>query len=232
MKKILFKTTVGIALILTCSALLIYWMEAEKEIRVLCSMFDQGDSIEHVTTTLDTANLLNYSVVQNDTGASNLLAESPFNLYSSECIVSCNDQSIVTDVQFSKFFDLNIVLAVSGSLILLVLSSLQLLLSFGLPFGEYFWGGYHKILPVHLRIGSFVSFLLLGAAMLILLDQIEWIEVLPINFPISELNIFYAVLFMISTLANLNSESKKEMRLMTPAAGFLYLSFLSAIFVQ
>lgn len=232
MKKILYKTFTGIALILTFSALLIYWMESEKEIRILCSMFTQGDSIEHVTSTLDTANLLNYNVVKNDRGTSSLLADSPFNLHSTECSVSFDEQGIVADVHYAKYFDLNRTLAFTGSFILLVLASLQLLLSFGLPFGEYFWGGYHKILPFHLRFGSFVSFLLLATAMLILLDQIEWIEMLPLNFPISELNIFYAVLFMLSTLANLNSESKKEMRLMTPAAAILYLSFLSAIFVQ
>ena len=61
----------------------VYWTEAQKEIGVLCSMFDQGKTSEYVTTTLDTGNLLEYEITGNT-----LLVKSPYNLYSSRCIVN------------------------------------------------------------------------------------------------------------------------------------------------
>ncbi|HKK89228.1 MAG TPA: hypothetical protein VJ917_10280 [Saprospiraceae bacterium] len=232
MKRILLKTFFTFILLLSFSAVLIYWMEAEKEIRVLCSMFEEGDSIEQVKTTLDTANLLNYETIQTGSDQSILLAESPFDLYSAKCSVSFDRQDMVAEVKFSQFIDLNRNLAIIGSLILLSLSGMQFLLSFGFPYGEYFWGGYHKVLPVHLRIGSFVSFLLLSTAMVVLLHQIEWIDIQFLNLPFSELNIFFSLLFLLSTLANINSESEKERMVMTPLASILYFSFLSSIFVM
>jgi hypothetical protein len=232
MKRILFKTFFTLVLLFSFSALLIYWMEAEKEIYILCSMFVEGDSIEQVKTTLNTANLLSYETIQIGGDRSTLFAASPFDLYSANCRVFFDGQDMVAEVQFSQLFDLNRTLGIAGSFVLAVLAGLQLMLSLGFPFGDYAWGGYHKVLPVHLRIGSFVSFLLLSIALLVLLHQIEWIDIQFLNLPFSELNIFFTVLFLLSSLANINSESKKERMAMTPLAGILYFAFLSSIFVM
>jgi len=230
MKKIVTKTVLTLGILIGLSALLIYWHEADKEIRILCSMFYEGTTADQVTQTLNTANMLVYDMVEAPNGQIALQADSPHNLYASECSVQFDDSEKVICAEYQRYFNLNGVLALTGSILLLLLAGGQILLSLGRPYGEYFWGGYHKVLPTHLRIGSFISSLLLLFAMLILIHQFLGIELLTSDFPFSELNTFFAVLFLLSTLANANSESPKELKLMTPIAGFLFLAFLSAIF--
>jgi len=232
MNNIIKRTLLALVLLLSLSALLIYWHEADKEIRILCSMFYEGTTADQVTQTLNTANLLVYDMVEAPNSQMALQADSPHNLYASECSVHFDKNEKVIRAEYIRFFNLNGALALTGSLLLLLLAVGQILLSMGRPYGEYFWGGYHKVLPTHLRIGSFISSLLLTFALLMLMHQFEGIQLLPSIFPISELHIFFVVLFLLSTLANANSESSKEKTLMTPVALLLYLAFLSAIFAM
>jgi hypothetical protein len=230
MNKIIKRTLLALVLLLSLSALLIYWHEADKEIRILCTMFYEGSTSDQVTRTLNTANLLIYDTAEAPNGQITMQANSPHNLYSSECLIQFDVNEKVIYAEYIRDFNLNGALALTGSLLLILLAGGQILLSVGRPLGEYFWGGYHKVLPTHLRIGSFISSLLLVFAMLILIHQVQGVELLSSAFPFSELNIFFAILFLLSTLANANSESFKEMTLMTPIAALLYLAFLSAIF--
>ena len=230
MNNIIKRTLLALVLLLSLSALLIYWHEADKEIRILFSMFYEGTTADQVTQTLNTANLLVYDMVEAPNSQMALQADSPHNLYASECSVHFDKNEKVIRAEYIRFFNLNGALALTGSLLLLLLAGGQILLSMGRPYGEYFWGGYHKVLPTHLRIGSFISSLLLLFAMLVLIHQFQGIEFLTSDFPFSELNTFFAVLFLLSTLANANSENPKEMKLMTPVAALLFLAFLSAIF--
>lgn len=63
-----------------------------------------------------------------------------------------------------------ITLALACALTLLaVLSVLQVLLVIGLPLGHFVWGGQHRVLPTHLRIGSAISPLLYAAMAWVLL---------------------------------------------------------------
>jgi hypothetical protein len=49
---------VGIAL--TIAYMVVSWVEAEREIRVLCSMFEPGQPLDHVIATLHTGEYLRY----------------------------------------------------------------------------------------------------------------------------------------------------------------------------
>jgi hypothetical protein len=49
---------VGIAL--TIAYVVVSWVEAEREIRVLCSMFEPGQPLDHVIATLHTGEYLRY----------------------------------------------------------------------------------------------------------------------------------------------------------------------------
>jgi len=230
MYRVILRNIITTAVLIGLSVILIYWIEAEKEIRILCSMFIEGASTEQVTNTLDTANLLDYNVNHTINGHSKIQAESPYDLYSVECTILFDEEGNVIKADFLKHFDLNAYLTLAASFVLLLLTGFHLLLSLGLQYGKFAWGGYHKILPVHLRIGSFISSLLLIFGMIILLDKVEWIQKLPDGFPFSEFNIFFTVIFLMSTLANVNSDSAGEKQIMAPLAGILYMAFLSNIF--
>jgi hypothetical protein len=49
---------VGVALTIVYVG--VSWVEAEREIRVLCSMFEPGQPLDHVIATLDTGEYLRY----------------------------------------------------------------------------------------------------------------------------------------------------------------------------
>lgn len=224
-------TFLALGILAGLSVVLIYWHEADKGTRILCSMFREGTSIEQVTKTFDTADLLNYYITQIQNDQTMLQTESPYNLYTSECTVLFDDNRSVVKAKYVQHFNLNVYITVAGSVTLLILSGFQLLLSVGFPYGKYAWGGNHTILPKHLRFGSLTSSLFSIFAMLILIHQLEWIQFLPSDFPFNELNIVFGVIFLLSTLAYAGSASAKERKIMTPAAGLLYITFLSATFV-
>lgn len=108
---------------------------------------------------------------------------------------------------------------------------LQLLLALGLPLGRAAWGGRHRTLPTHLRIGSAVAAVALVVA--------EWVVAteagfLPANSgaPWSGVLVWvFAGFFALNTLGNLVSESAIERRVMAPITIFLTLAFaLTALF--
>lgn len=224
-------TFVALGILVGLSVALIYWHEADKGTRILCSMFREETSIEHVTKTFDTADLLNYYITQFQNDQTILQTESPYNLCTSECTVLFDEIRRVVKAKYIQHFNLNVYIAVAGSVTLLLLSGFQLLLSLGFRYGKYALGSNHTILPKHLRIGSLTSSLFLIFGMLILFHQLEWIQFLPSDFPFSELNIFFGVIFLLSTLIYAGSKSSKGRKMLTPAAGLLYIAFLSATFV-
>lgn len=197
------------------SAGLVYWTEAEKEIRILCLMFEPGDSVEYVTKTLDTGNLLSYEMEEDQ-----LYVRSFYNLYSSGCMVTYSATEIVTERSYSKYFDLTAFLIWPSLIISVGLMAFQILLALGYPFGEYAWGGTHDVLPKKLRFGSLASALILSGSILLLSGYTFEFLRLPEAYPI------YGVLFLMSVFANFNSNSVKEKRLGVPMALLLYTTFL------
>ncbi|MCP1144386.1 hypothetical protein [Lysinibacillus endophyticus] len=97
----------------------------------------------------------------------------------------------------------------------------QVLLSLGLPFGEYAMGGSYKILPKRLRIVSVVNALILLLMGFVCLQHTH--TLIDIDLPTSSFIWFISILLGINTIANLLSRSKKERLVMTPLSGLTFL---------
>ena len=63
------------------------------------------------------------------------------------------------------------IVAIVSCSVLLLLAIFQILLIFGAPLGRFAWGGAHTVLPVNLRVGSFVSIILYAAFAQIILAK-------------------------------------------------------------
>ena len=102
------------------------------------------------------------------------------------------------------------------------LALFQLMLAFGMPWGDYVWGGFHEgKLPASLRFGSCASFILLvfGGLSVPTLTGISSI-IPPI---ISEILVgLLTIILLLSVLGNFNSQSEKERRVMIPLSILMF----------
>ena len=86
--------TVGVII----AAWLIYsWFEAEKEIRVLCSVFHSGQDIESVIATLNTGEYLQYELQPSDSGQT-IYVDSYYNLGTSSCAIEFSEKTAISSV--------------------------------------------------------------------------------------------------------------------------------------
>lgn len=94
----------------------------------------------------------------------------------------------------------------------------QLSLAVGAPLGHLAWGGAHRCLPVHLRIGSLFAAGLCAAGAVCVLERAELICVL--DPPVGVRTAVWGLtgLFALSVLGNLASRSPLERRVGTPVA--------------
>ena len=110
------------------------------------------------------------------------------------------------------------ILAVTGAILLFIAAVFEVLLILGLPLGEYTMGGRHKILPPLMRGAGFFSLLTQIFAGLILLQAGGYMNMW---FSVSVTRIICYVFggfFVVNTIMNFFSPSKKEKRTMTPLA--------------
>ena len=106
--------------------------------------------------------------------------------------------------------------AVIATLVFSGLAVFQFLLSLGKPYGEYAWGGQHKILPKSLRIGSVISIGLYAFFSMIIIDASELIKIFPDGL-VSSYGIWFLIAYLsIGVFMNGISRSKKERNTMTP----------------
>lgn len=106
--------------------------------------------------------------------------------------------------------------AVLATVVLLVISVVQLAAAAGRPVGRFVWGGQHQVLPRGLRIGSAVSVLLYAVMAVALVARATGRE--------GALGVVAWVLFGYFTLGivmNGVSRSPSERRAMTPACAVL-----------
>ena len=104
----------------------------------------------------------------------------------------------------------------------LCIAVLQVLLSFGYPFGEFVMGGKFKILPKQFRIVSAVNALILLFMGFVFLQHTNVIN--GLNFLSTNKLVWIITVFLgINTIANLISRSKKERYTMTPLSGFTFI---------
>lgn len=194
---------------------IIYWIEAKKEIEILCSMIQLDQPLEKVQALLNTGELLRYS---NDDEV--LHASSAKNFHSLSCTAELTNNSTVKAVRFTEAFNLLVFAAILGAIGTVLLILFQLGLAIGRPWGEYAWGGFHKHLPVKFRIASGVSaaVLLLGAISMI---DSAGVQLLPDNVSVVSITLF-TLLFFLSVIGNLFSVSKKERTVMIPVSILLF----------
>lgn len=206
--------TIGVVVIsfLIFIAGVIYWFEAEKEVRILCSMFRAGQSVEHVQNTLDTGNFLHYT-----TNYEEMVVNSAYTLNSTECIITISEAEIVTSAGYRTSFKLERIAALTGTVLSFLLAGFHLILVLGLPYGEMAWGGQHKKLPTLRRMGSLISFLLLIFGALSLLSSTDLFTPIPEHI-IRYIIPIFTLLFFASVIGNTISESKKEKRVMIPVS--------------
>ncbi len=110
--------------------------------------------------------------------------------------------------------------AVAACMILAVLAVLQVALVLGAPAGHLAWGGQHRVLPRHLRIGSAVSIALYALLGAILLDRAGLLDLLDgalFNIGAWVLSAYFSV----GIVMNAISRSRAERYTMTPVAAVL-----------
>jgi hypothetical protein len=106
------------------------------------------------------------------------------------------------------------------------LTLFQLALIFGAPLGKFAWGGGSRILPVRLRIGSFISIVLYAIFILFISSKAGLLSVIS-NQQILTTGLWvFTVYFFIGIGMNAISRSIPERNLMTPIAAILAMSFL------
>ena len=212
----LLKWLIGVIMFLAFIVATFYWFEGEKEVKILCSMFNPGQSSEQVIQTLDTGHHLEY-VQENN----RISVDSPKTLDTSRCTIELSETGEVISSQYTQTFSLNKTAAWIGVMGFLGMAIFQFLLALGFPYGKLAWGGFYEKLPVSLRIGSGISILIYGYGIIALLESAQIIELF--NKPeLIEYSVWiFALLFALSTIGNLQSKSELEKRVMTPV-GILF----------
>jgi hypothetical protein len=108
--------------------------------------------------------------------------------------------------------------SILAAMLFLVIAIMTLLVTCGLPLGEFTMGGQHKVLPPKYRIMAGISFIIQLFAVAIVLQSgnhmTPWF-----SFGVTKaICIFFSVYLSINTIMNLMSRSKKEKYVMTPLA--------------
>lgn len=108
--------------------------------------------------------------------------------------------------------------SIVGAMIFGMMAVLTLLVTLGLPLGEFTMGGKYRILPIKMRFLGVVSLIVQLIAILSILYVGEIIS-LNVSFSLARgFCIFFAIYLLINTGMNLMSFSKKEKYVMTPLA--------------
>lgn len=201
----------------------IFWIEAEKEIKILCGLIQPGQSLEEVTRLLETGEHLQYNLE-----GRKLRFYSIKNIYSINCSVELKNTTDVAIVRFSERINLKILTILTGSISTFLLMIFQIALACGKPLGEYAWGGFNKVLPYSLRKASAVSAIILLFGILSLLS-LNYISLIPEEVS-SYIVAGYVLMFMFSIFGNLASVSKKEKMVMIPASVVLFLCYFTVAY--
>ncbi|SFR92954.1 hypothetical protein SAMN04487846_0725 [Microbacterium sp. cf046] len=119
--------------------------------------------------------------------------------------------------------------ALALTVLLGLLTLLQLALIFGAPLGAFAWGGQHRVLPARLRIGSAVSILIYALIVVIAWDRVGAIDLFDGLFSEVAMWVIFAY-FTLGIAMNAISRSKPERYTMVPMSIALAgLSFLIAM---
>lgn len=114
--------------------------------------------------------------------------------------------------------------------IFIIIIVLNILIIIGLPLGELTLGGKYKILPPKLRILAFFSLIVQVFCVVIILQAANYIS-LWFSIEVTK-NICFAlsIYFLLNTVMNLLSKSKKEKYIMTPLSLMVAICFFVTAF--
>ncbi|MDT2388734.1 hypothetical protein P7D58_06925 [Enterococcus avium] len=121
--------------------------------------------------------------------------------------------------------------SIVGAMIFGLIALLTLLVTLGLPLGEFTMGGKHKVLPIEMRFASGSAFVF----QLIAIVCVLYVgEIISLNIPFSVARgicIFFGFYLLLNTGMNLMSFSKKEKYVMTPLALIGSICFFITVFL-
>lgn len=123
------------------------------------------------------------------------------------------------------------IFSIVGALILGMMTVLTLLVTLGIPLGEFTMGGKYKVLPMKMR---FVSGSALVIQLLAVLCVLYVGDIISLNIPFSLARgvcIFFGFYLLLNTGMNLMSFSKKEKYVMTPLALIGSICFFATAFL-
>lgn len=121
------------------------------------------------------------------------------------------------------------IFSIVGAMIFGMMTVLTLLVTLGLPLGEFTMGGKHKVLPIQMRFASGSAFIFQIIAILSVLYVGEIIS-LSIPFSLARgVCIFFGFYLLLNTGMNLMSFSKKEKYVMTPLALIGSICFFATV---
>ncbi|WP_426350017.1 hypothetical protein ACPWSR_01950 [Alloiococcus sp. CFN-8] len=106
--------------------------------------------------------------------------------------------------------------SVLGAILFGIIAVMTLLVTLGMPLGEYTLGGKYKVLPSRLRIASGISFFI---QLLAIIAVLQTARIITTGIPFSVargLCFFFAAYLSINVFMNLFSKSNKEKYVMTP----------------
>lgn len=123
------------------------------------------------------------------------------------------------------------IFSIVGAMIFGMMAVLTLLVTLGLPLGEFTMGGKHKVLPIQMRFAS-------GSALIFQIIAILSVlyvgEIISLSIPFSLARgvcIFFGFYLLLNTGMNLMSFSKKEKYVMTPLALIGSICFFATVFL-
>jgi hypothetical protein len=97
-----------------------------------------------------------------------------------------------------------------------MLGAFQFALASGKPFGEFAWGGQHKVLPNKLRIASILSIFIYLVIIVCLLSKSGLYQIIPKGMLLDVLVWLILAYFMLGIFLNAISPSNSEKYAMTP----------------
>lgn len=123
------------------------------------------------------------------------------------------------------------IFSIVGAMIFGLIALLTLLVTLGLPLGEFTMGGKHKVLPIEMRFASGSAFVF----QLIAIVCVLYVgEIISLNIPFSVARgicIFFGFYLLLNTGMNLMSFSKKEKYVMMPLALIGSICFFITVFL-
>ena len=120
--------------------------------------------------------------------------------------------------------------ALIGAILFSIMMVMTLLVTIGLPLGEFTMGGQHRILPLRFRIFAIVSMAIQLLAIFIVLQTGGHIPLWFSSKVTKSICIFFAIYLTLNIFMNLLSKSKKEKYVMTPLSLFAAICFWVTVF--